>query len=515
MTDSASTATILDETSPLTRKIGYFLGPFLFALTFFFAAPEGMSPEAWKVCGLAAWMACWWITEAMPLPVASLLPMVILPALNISSTRDVMAPYGNPVVFLILGGFVISLAMQKWNLHTRIGLGILKVIGRGEKSVLASMMISTAFMGMWISNTATAIMMLPMAMSMALLLSKKCELDANGNNHCSFTKAMVLGVVYACVIGGLSSFIGSPVNAILIAFIAEHYGKELTLAEWMQFGVPLAALLLALAWALLCALFMRKADIESDVRGKVNHAFDKLGTMTREEKIVCLVFALTASLWVFSAPLEHALGLKLDDPMISIFGALLMFLVPTSMKFESFALNWKDTAKLPWGILVFFGGSMSLSAALTDTGVTSWLSLQLNDLSGLNIVLIVLVVVVLLIAVSELMNNVATITAFLPIMAAMAEAMDVNPLIIMIPATLGASCAFMLPGASAPNALAFGSGYLKVKDMIRTGLLLNIISVAVITLFTFTLVSWAYGIDTDLVPDWAHMNHIATEEPSL
>ncbi len=490
-----------DDTNALTKKIGYFLGPFLFLLTFYFTAPEGMNDHAWKVCGLALWMSCWWITEAMPLPVASMLPVIVLPTLNISPLKIVMIPYANPIVFLIFGGFVISLAMQKWNLHFRIGLNILKLIGHGEKSVLAGIMITTAFMGMWISNTATAIMMLPMAISMALLLSGRTHEDPDTN--CPFAKAMVLGVVYSCVIGGLSSFIGAPTNAIMVGFISAHYDKALSLSDWMEFGVPIAVMLLAFTWVVLCYLFLRKGERRSDVRTIVTDAHKDLGVMSREEKVVSAVFAFTAILWVFSHPIQSYLGIHIEDSMIAVLGAFLMFLMPTTLKFNQFALNWKDTVKLPWGILVFFGGSMSLSTALTDSGVTIWLSEQLSLLSGLNIMLVVVVVTLLLIAVSELMNNVATITAFLPILAAMATAMHINPLIIMIPATLAASCAFMLPGASAPNALAYGTGHLRVADMIRSGLILNIISAITITLFTFTIVATVYHIDFNHVPDWA------------
>jgi sodium-dependent dicarboxylate transporter 2/3/5 len=344
-------------------------------------------------------------------------------------------------------------------------------------------------MGMLISNTATAIMMLPLAISMALLLSGRTHEDPDTN--CPFAKAMVLGVVYSCVIGGLSSFIGAPTNAIMVGFVSAHYDKALSLSDWMEFGIPIAIILLAFTWAMLCYLFLRKSERKQDVRNIVNDAHQELGVMSREEKVVSAVFIFTATLWVFSHSIQ----------------SFLMFLMPTNLKFNTFALNWKDTAKLPWGILVFFGGSMSLSTALTDSGVTLWLSQQLSLLSGMNIMLVVILITLLLIAVSELMNNVATITAFLPILAAMATAMQINPLIIMIPATLAASCAFMLPGASAPNALAYGTGHLRVSDMIRSGLVLNIISAISIAIFTFTVVATVYHIDFNHVPDWAILKH--------
>jgi sodium-dependent dicarboxylate transporter 2/3/5 len=491
-----STPEIADETSPLTRKIGYFLGPLLFLLTYVLPAPEPMSAAAWHTCGIALWMASWWITEAMPLPVTSLLPIVLLPLFAGLPFKQVLTPYAGSIIFLFLGGFLLSIAMEKWNLHVRIGLGILKLVGVGAKSILAGLMVATAFMGMWMSNTATTIMMLPMALSIAQLLKRE-----GGNNH--FAKAAVLGVAYGAVIGGLGTFVGTPTNAILQGHMSKHYGYEFSLADWMSFGVPLLLVLLALAWLLLCARFMRGADLVDNVRALVHESFSKLGRMQPPERVVMAVFALVASLWAFSGFIEGALGISLDDAAISIFGAMLLFTIPVNRKLDQFALSWKDTQKLPWGILIFFGGSLSVSDALTATGVTQWLSGELSGLSGMSLLVIVSVVVVLLVVVSEMMSNVATITAFLPILSAMAAAMGINPLLILVPATLAASCAFMLPGASAPNAMAYGTGELKISDMVKTGLILDIVCALAIVACTFTLVTLAFGIEPGVVPQWA------------
>lgn len=497
---SQAPSAVADETSPLARKIGYFLGPALFLITFLVAAPGGMEPPAWHVCGLALWMACWWITEAMPLPVTSLLPIVILPALGIATLKDTLAPYASPIIFLFLGGFIISSAMQKWNLHLRIGLRLLKCMGVGPKSVLAAVMIATCFMGMWLSNTATAIMMMPMALSMGMLLSK----DNEANNN--LVKAMVFAVAYSGIIGGLSTFVGTPTNAILQGFMAKTYNHPFALSDWMLFGVPLSVMLLAATWLLLTLRYARHAETVDDVKSTVCNAYDKLGAMRREEKITLGVFALVACLWIFGKGLRQSLGIELDDASIAIFGAMLLFLVPADRHFSSFAMTWKDTHNVPWGILLFFGGSLAVSDVMTGAGVTAWLSTQLSALHGLNLALVVFLIAVLLIAVSEMMSNVATITAFLPILAAMAAAMHINPILILVPATLAASCGFMLPGASAPNAIAYGTGHLKVRDMIRTGLTLDIISALAVTVFTFTFISWALGIELGSVPDWAKSN---------
>jgi len=498
-----TTTAITDDASASLKKTGLVLGPLLFFMTFFVSPPEGMSIEAWRACGVGLWMATWWVTEAMPLPVSSLLPIVLLPLLGLIPLKEVVAPFSSPIIFLFLGGFVISLAMEKYDLHLRIGLNILKAVGFGGKTVLAGMMLSTAFMGMWISNTATTIMMMPMAISMALLLSKGKDGEEIPLGRNYFAKAMILGVAYGAVFGGLGTFVGAPVNAILQGHMNKQYGYDISLADWMAFGVPIALILLGMTWLLLCNTLMKKAYVVSNVQEMVGNSLSKLGRISREEKIVLCVFLLTATLWVFSSQIEALLGRQIDDAMIAIFGALLLFVIPTRKNFEQFPLEWKDMQKLPWGMLIFFGGALSIADALTDLGVTRWLSSELSALHGMSLIMVVLIITVIIIAVSEMMSNIATITAFLPIISALSAALNINPLLIAVPATLAASCAFMLPGASAPNAIAFGTGHLTVKDMVKNGFWLDIFSIAVILISTFTLVSWALGIDVNVRPDWA------------
>ena len=495
------------ETNTGLRKFAYFLGPLLFLLTFVAGPPVGMSLQGWRVCGLAMWMALWWMTEAMPLSVTSLIPIVVLPIANILPMKTALSSFSNPIVFLFLGGFLLSLAMEKWNLHLRIGLGILRTVGHGGKSILAGLMLATAFLGMWISNTATVIMMLPMAVSISVLLSQPAldEGDTPRNKN-MFAKAMVLGVAYSAVIGGLATFVGTPTNAVLQSYMVKQYNYSFSLSQWMMFGVPLSLVLLVLGWLLLVHRYVRHANVSDDVRDIVKTAFADLGPMVREEKLVLAVFIFVASLWIFSTPLEHIFGIVLDDAIIGILGGILLFIIPLDSSFSNFALRWRDTQKLPWGILIFFGGSLALSDALTDTGVINWLSLQMAVLHKLNIAIVVTIVMLMVIFMSELMSNIATVTAFTPIIAALAQAMGVNPLIILIPSTLAASTAFALPGASAPNALAYGTGYVKVRDMISTGFILNLISLAALLFFTFTLVSWSLGIDTHSLPAWAQLH---------
>lgn len=480
---------IEDETSPAVKKFGYFFGPALFLATFLFGAPEGMNEQAWHVCGLAGWMATWWISEAMPLPVSSLLPIIFLPTIIDIPFREAISAYASPIIFLFLGGFIISQGMEKHSLHLRIGLGLLKLVGVGGKSILAGMMLACAFLGMWMSNTATVIMMLPMAVSIAYLLThREGEEDLPPHKN-DFAKAMALGVAYAGVIGGLGTFVGTPTNAILQGYLSKTYDYNLKLSEWMQFGVPLVILLIALAWVVLYYMYIRNSNVRTDVREVVREEFSKLGVMTFEEKAIAGVFGTVAICWVFSDFIAELIGMQLPDAVIAITGALALFLIPTSKRMDHFVMDWKDTAKVPWGILLFFGGSLAISGALTSTGVSEWMSGELKLLDGVSMFVLITAVVILIILASELLSNVATVTAFLPILSALAVSIDVHPMLILIPATLAASCGFMLPGASAPNALAYSTGYLRVKDMVKTGLVLDVLAGILVIIFSLAVVN--------------------------
>jgi solute carrier family 13 (sodium-dependent dicarboxylate transporter), member 2/3/5 len=486
--------------NPAMKYAGMILGPLLAAIMIMMQPPVGLSPEGWKVCALAVWMAVWWISEAVPLPVTSLLPIITLPTLGIFSLKQTLEPYSSSIIYLFFGGFVLSTAMQKWKLHLRVAFFALKLFGSGPRTILAVFMLVTCFMAMWVSNTATTIMMLPMAVSIAILLGNKDEAPQDN----MLAKALVLGVAYSAVIGGLGTFVGTPTNAILQGHMERTYGYKLDLAEWMTFGVPVVLVLFGLAWALLCRIFL-KGHVTEGAKAAIHKEYTALGKMSHGEKIVAGVFLLTVSLWIGGGVLEKLFAIKLDDAAIAVFGAFLLFLIPTNIKKGEFALSWKDTGTIPWGVLVFFGGSLSLSAALMANGVTLWLSHILEGLGQVEAVIIIAVVVALIIAVSEMMSNVATITAFLPILSALSAAINVNPLLLLVPATMSASCGFMLPGASAPNALAYGTGYVKVSDMTKTGLIMDIVALLVIVAAAYTIVMSVLGIHLGEVPAWAVM----------
>ncbi|WP_414660148.1 SLC13 family permease [Horticoccus sp. 23ND18S-11] len=497
MATPAHSAANADQTSPVLKKIGMGVGAGLFLLTFLVPSPEGMSQPAWHVCGLALWMAVWWITEALPLPVTALLPLVVLPLMNIMPLRKASGGFAADIIFLFLGGFVLSIAIQKWRVHERLGLGLLRYAGWNLGSLLAGLLLVTAFMGMWMSNTATAMVMMPMAVSIAALISQGSAATP------SSTKALVLAVAYAPCLGGLATFIGTPTNAVLEGYVAKTYGVNLSLAQWMAFGVPVALLLLGCCWLLLYFSLLRRAPAVPGLSRMMADEYRKIGRFTAGEVVTTAVFAFCVVGWVFSDTWSALIGAPIDDAVIAIVGALLLFITPLDRRLQTSVLTWKDAEKLPWGILIFFGGSLSLSAALTETGVTRWLSDALQIMHGVPVWLVVVGVVVIITAVSEMMSNSATITAFLPILAGLAGGLGVHPFLVMIPATLAASCAFMMPGASPNNAIAFSTGTLSVGDMVRQGLRLNLVCAAVIVLAAFYLIPAIKDFDPLTPPAWA------------
>lgn len=486
-----------ESTLGLGRYAALAAGPLLATGIWLGAPMAGLSPQAWAVVGLAAWMITWWITEAMPLPVTSLLPIVFLPLMAGFSFRAATAEFANSIIFLFLGGFILSAAMQKWNLHRRIALKVLLLIGCGAKSVVLGMMLVTAFLALWISNTATMILMLPMAVSIVALLM------GGGRERSGFARALILGIAYAAALGGIGTFVGTPTNAILLGFLESTYGTTLALSDWMMFGVPLVILLIGMAWCILTFFFLRDAPECPGGRQAVLAEYEALGPVCNGERVVLVVFALTVSLWLGSTALEQWLGIRIEDAAVAIVAALLLFLIPVNAKEQTFTLTWKDAERIPWGVLVFFGGSLSLSAALTSSGVTAWLSEELTLLQGVPLWLVTVSIVLLIIVVSELMSNVATITAFLPILSALAVSLNVHPLALMLPATLAASCGFMMPGASAANALAFSTGHFKVRDLLITGFWMDVAAAIAIMIACSTIAALALGFDPSAMPEWA------------
>ncbi|MBV2129776.1 SLC13 family permease [Arsukibacterium indicum] len=445
----------------------------------------GMSQSAWWLSGLTAWMAIWWITESVPIPATSLLPIVVVPLLNLDSVANVTAPYADPLIFLFLGGFILSIAMERWNLHKRIALLTMLAVGTKPSQQIGGMMLVTAFLSMWMSNTATAVMMLPIALSIIGMQDNISE---------KFAKAMLLAIAYAASIGGIATIIGTPPNALLAGYLRNQYQLEVGFAQWMLLGVPVAVVMLLGAWYWLSQCHFRFGDNEIQVSRQLY--LDKLkalGPMQRAEKIVLAVFLLAACLWVFKTWLVSLTGLPLNDTLTAVFCASLLFIIPVNFASGQRVLTWEDCASLPWGILILFGGGLTLAAQIQQSGLADFIASQVSALGTINLLLLIALVTTIIIFLTEVTSNTATAAAFLPLLGPVAVSLDTNASMLVIPAAIAASCAFMMPVATPPNAIVFGSGKLKIADMVKAGLVLNILAIFIITAAVWFISPWLFN----------------------
>jgi sodium-dependent dicarboxylate transporter 2/3/5 len=460
-----------------------------------------MSPEAQAVLAGTCWVAIWWITEAAPIPVTSLLPIILFPltgALPLMSTTEA---YGNPIVFLYLGGFVIALAMEKWNLHKRIALNIVHAIGTNQKRIVLGFMIATAFLSMWISNSATAMMMLPIGVAIIMQISSISEAD-NPQFTGNFGIALMLSIAYSASIGGMATLVGTPTNAVLVAIINQLYNIKISFAIWMLFAFPLVVFLLILCWYYLVRVAFPLQEINNKVgQEEIERQADSLPQFSWEEKCVMAVFSLTAFLWITRSFLLDNILSGLDDSIIAIFGAVILFLIPAKNE-KGFILEWEASRKLPWGLLLLFGGGLAIASGFKSSGLATWIGIQMNLIQGMDLFIILVILVALVNFLTEITSNVATATMMLPILASIATAIGIHPFGPMVAACLAASCAFMLPVATPPNAVVFGSGYIKMRDMVKAGFWLNFISIIIITLYVYYLMPLIWDIDLFSIPDF-------------
>lgn len=466
----------------LGKKLGLFLGPILFIIILLSPVPNALTPEAWKVIALAVLMLVWWVTEAVPLAVTSLLPIICLPLLGVLGRKAAAAPYANPVVFLFMGGFMIALAMERWNLHRRIALNIVRITGTNANGIILGFMLATAALSMWISNTATTVMMLPIALSVIDLLKSSNEnLPKKGVRH--FALALMLGIAYSANIGGTATIIGTPPNVVFSGFIRETYDLEVSFATWMAFGVPFAILLIGLTYLFIVKwLYPNQLGDFEGAQELIEKEVHALGKISNAEKKVLIVFVSTALLWMFRSRIVKLIpALPLNDEGIALVATVALFVIPLDFKNGRFLMEWKDTAKLPWGILLLFGGGLSLANALAETGLIDLIGAQFKGLDNVGL-LVMLGLTAVSLFLTEIMSNVALVTIFLPVVGAIAVGMGMDPLLICIPVTLAASCAFMLPMSTPPNAIVFASGHLKVAEMVRAGIVLNVISILFIAI---------------------------------
>ncbi|WP_096201168.1 SLC13 family permease [Bacillus sp. FJAT-45350] len=496
-----------EERPPVYRtpqKIGLILGPSLFFIIMFFLSPEGMSPEAKAVLASTVWIATWWITEAIPIPVTSLLPVILFPLTGVLDTGAVTASYGNTIIFLFLGGFLIALAMERWELHKRIALTIISLIGTSTQRIILGFMVSTAFLSMWISNTATAMMMVPIGTAIIIQVSHSLKEKNVGiaKEDGNFAKAMMLGIAYAASIGGLGTLIGTPPNMILAGVVHELFGFQISFAGWMLFGVPLAVIMLVLAWLYLIKVaFPMQMKTIPGGEALVNEQKKSLGRMSFEEKAVLAVFSFAAISWITRSFILEQWIPGIDDTMIAIAAAVLLFMIPSLSKRGTFLLDWETAKKVPWGILLLFGGGLAIAAGFRQSGLAEWIGNQLTVVQGVHFLIILLVVTALVMFLTEITSNTASATMILPIMASLAFAIDVHPFALMIPAAIAASCAFMLPVATPPNAVVFASGHLKMIDMARAGFWINLLAIVFVVVAVYYFLPIIWGIDLQMYPD--------------
>ncbi|ARI78502.1 SLC13 family permease [Halobacillus mangrovi] len=489
----------------MRQKIGLFLGPILFILILIFFKPEGLSESAVAILASTVWIATWWITEAMPIPATSLLPLILFPLTGGLGGDATASSYGDNTIFLFMGGFLIALAMQKWDLHKRIALFIIGLVGTSTELIVLGFMLATGALSMWISNTATSMMMVPIGMAVIYQAAEQLKKEGEGEvDHSSFNfgKVIMLGIAYSASIGGLATLIGTPPNTIFRAVVQKTYGIEISFAGWMAFGVPLSIIFLAIAWFYLVKVaFPMKIKQLPGGKKVIHNEKEALGVMSPEEKIVMTVFTITALAWISRSFVLVQINENINDTIIAMIAAIALFLIPSISRKGDFILDW-DTAKgLPWGILLLFGAGLAIATGFQESGLAEWIGTQLTILEGVTFILILAIVVAIVIFLTEITSNTATATMMFPIMASLAQAISVHPYSLMIGAGVAASCAFMLPVATPPNAVVFGSGYLRIPDMAKAGFLLNIFAIFLVTLAIYFYLPMIWGIDLTSFPD--------------
>jgi sodium-dependent dicarboxylate transporter 2/3/5 len=489
------------------QKVGLILGPVLFLAVVLFLDFAPGNPLPTRMAAVAVLMATWWITDAIPLFATSLLPMVLFPLLGILAGKTTAPLYINSTIFLFLGGFLIALAMEKWNLHRRIALFIIRRVGGGPSRLILGFMVAAAFLSMWISNTATAIMMMPIGMAIVLQMESRF---GRRETH-SFTLGLMLGIAYACSLGGMATLVGTPPNLAFarIYEISFPDAEPISFGTWFVMGLPIASVMLMVVWLLLTRVFFRVPENMTVDRAIVDREYAELGPPSYEEKVVLAVFSLTALLWVFRNPLQLGwlsipgwsqllpFAGMLDDGTVALFMALLLFIIPTrSADADTVAIMTGSRIRsLPWEIVLLFGGGFALAEGFQVSGLADLIGSRFGDLGSVHPLVMVGLICLTLTFLTEVTSNTATTQMILPILASLSVDMQVSPLLLMIPATLSASCAFMMPVATPPNAIVFGSGRIRIPEMARVGLVLNLVGVVLITILFYSLGPAVFGFE--------------------
>jgi len=465
---------------PISKKIGLILGPLLFFIAYNLPF-ELVSQKGDAVIATALWMIIWWITEAVSISVTALLPLILFPLLKIMPIADVGANYGSPIIFLFFGGFVLALALEKVNLHRRIALTIIRLTGTTPNKVVLGFMIATGLMSMWISNTASTVVMLPIAMSVIKLLID--DEDGFTKDDQNFALSVMLGIAFSANAGGIATVIGTPPNSVLIGLLENEYNIEISFLKWMTLGLPFSILMIAIIYVVLVKWMFPNKNVQFNASKEViNTELNKLGKITAKEKRVLTIFGITVFLWIFRTLINKLIpGLALSDTIISMMAAVSIFAIPFNFRKGDFIIHWRDTEKLAWGILLLFGGGLALAKGMSAGGIVDVVSNAIAS-SNISVLLTVSLLIILMLFMTELMSNVALVAVLAPVVAGIAIGLEIPILYVLIPVTIASSCAFMLPMATPPNAIVFASGFVKVHQMARVGIILNLIAVVLLIL---------------------------------
>jgi len=499
---------------------GLILGLLAFFILLFLIPDTSMPVSSKRMAAIALLMAIWWITEAVPIPITALLPIILYPILKIMPTSAVTLNYGHHLIFLFLGGFIIALTIERWKLHKRIALNIINMIGTNKRLIILGFMIATAFLSMWISNTATTMMMVPIGLAVISQMNGSigCERFEKGTNN--FPLALMLAIAYSASIGGIATIIGTPPNVVFVGILKSNFplAPEISFIQWMLFALPFSLTFLPLAWFYLVYIAVPVGKDKSDFKPEImKEEINSLGTMSKAEKLTLTLFVSTGVLWLMRSDLDlgtfkitgwaSLLGLQgyVHDSTVAIFMAILTFFLPSGEEQDGkmqMLMNWNWVRKVPWGILLLFGGGFALANGFQESGLTQWMGEQLKAFHFLPLVLIILIVSAMATFTTEFASNTAMASTLLPILAGLSLALEINPMILMIPATISCSTAFMLPVATPPNAIVFGSGYIRIKNMVKIGLVMNFVGLLLILFFVYFLAEPIFGITWEQIPTW-------------
>ena len=465
------------------RKRGFWIGVFLFFTIFFLPSPSGLTESAWLVSAVAVLMVTWWATEAIPIPVTSLLPLALFPILGVTSIETAALPYANKNIYLFLGGFLIALSIERSGLHKRLALIMIKRLGSDGPKLIGGFMLVSALISMWVMNTSTTLMLLPIGLAICSVVAKTVP-NMSEKDKGNFDKALLLSIAYAATIGGMSTLVGTAPNIVFSSFMQEVYNLEISMVDWMKLGVPVAIFMLALAWFILTKVVYPVNFAASDeTKRTLSKMLYDMGPMSKDEFRVGIVFSIAAGLWMFRSLIDNYV-IGLTDAGIAIIVAIALFIIPSSGR-KGELLAWEQSSKLPWGLLLLFGGGLSLGVQINDTGLGLWIGQSLVSLKTVPLMILVMAVAALIIFLTEVTSNVATTSTFLPVFGAVAVAVGVTPEVLTVPVVLAASCAFMLPVATPPNAIVYGANKFKIIGMMRAGFLINIAGIFVVTIFAY------------------------------